>query len=372
MDTKILFVDDEANILDTFRRNLSRRFHLDTALGPEKALEAVAAGGPYAVVVSDLKMPGMDGIRLLGKIQELSPNTTRVMLTGHADLDAAMAAVNEGHVFRFLTKPCATETLIRTLEAALEQYRLVTAEKELLRGTLRGSVKVLTEILSLVNPVAFGRAERLKRLVMDTAKELAARGAWKFELAAMLSQIGCISVPEEILVKRYSGEDLPAEENQIYGMHVSVAVGLLANIPRLEDIIDIISHQADALTALPGAPLGARLLRLAGDFDDAMQKGLSKEEAVLSLRPARAAYGEEAFAAFERIVFRAEGYLPRKVATADLHPGMILAADLRSKAGVLILAKGYELTDFVITRLHQLARNQSLVEPIDVLVPMAT
>jgi hypothetical protein len=177
-------------------------------------------------------------------------------------------------------------------------------------------------------------------------------------------------VPEDILLKKYAGEDLPPEDNQIYGMHVSVAVGLLANIPRLEDISEIISHQADALAALPGAPLGARLLRLAGDFDDALQKGLSKEDAVISLRPAREAYGTVAFEAFERIVFRAEGYRPRKVVTADLQPGMILATDLRLLTDVLILAKGYELTDFVITRLHRLARNQSLVEPIDVLVPI--
>jgi len=372
VDAKILFVDDEANILDTFRRNLSRRFHVETALGPDKALEAIAKNGPYAVAVSDLSMPGMDGIKLLGKIRELSPNTIRVMLTGHADLDAAMAAVNEGHVFRFLTKPCDTETLIRALEAAQEQYRLVTAEKELLRGTLRGSVKVLTEILSLASPEAFGRAERLKRLVLGAAQEMGAPGAWKFELAAMLSQIGCISVPEEILAKKYSGAPLTPEEKQIYGMHVSVAVGLLENIPRLEDIIEIISRHADPLESLPGAPLGARLLRLAGDFDDALQRGLSKEDAVVSLRPAGAAYGAEALAAFEKAVFKAEGYLPRKVATADLRENMILAMDLRSKTGVLVLAKGYELTDFVIARLHRLVQNQTLVEPVDVLVPIET
>jgi response regulator RpfG family c-di-GMP phosphodiesterase len=371
VEAKILFIDDEANILDTFRRNLSRRFSVETALGPEKALEAIAKTGPYAVAISDLSMPGMDGIKLLGAIKELSPNTVRIMLTGHADLDAAMAAVNEGHVFRFLTKPCATETLIRTLEAAIEQYRLITAEKELLRGTLRGSVKVLTEILSLVNPEAFGRAERLKRLVVDTAKEMASPAAWKFELAAMLSQIGCISVPEEILAKKYSGGDLTPEEKQIYGMHVTVAVGLLENIPRLEDIIEIISRRCDDYDALQKAPLGARLLRLAEDYDDAMQKGLSKEDAVLSLRGASGYYGADALAAFERVVFRVEGFLPRRVGASELRENMILAMDLRSTKGVLVLAKGHELNDFVLTRLHQLAKNQTLAEPIDVLVPIA-
>jgi len=161
MSDKILFVDDEQHILDTFRATLRKHYDVHTALGPEEALRMVAEEGPFSVVVSDFKMPRMTGVKLLGRVGEISPNTVRVMLTGYADVESAVAAINEGHVFRFLTKPCSTEILIRTLDAALEQYRLVTSEKELLRGTLRGSIRILTEILSLVNPEAFGRAERI-------------------------------------------------------------------------------------------------------------------------------------------------------------------------------------------------------------------
>ena len=121
--------------------------------------------GPFAVIVADRSMPGMDGIQLLAKVKACSPNTVRMMLTGNADMQTAIDAVNEGHIFRFLTKPCPPESLTASLQAAIEQYRLITAERELLEKTLRGSVKVLCEVLSVVKPTAFGRASRITRYV---------------------------------------------------------------------------------------------------------------------------------------------------------------------------------------------------------------
>ena len=129
MAEKILLVDDDSNILDGYRRSLGREFLLETALGGAQALELATEQGPYAVVVSDMRMPGMDGIQLLRKIKALSPDTTRVMLTGNTEMDTAINAINEGSIFRFLTKPCGREAMATTLTAALEQYRLVTAEK---------------------------------------------------------------------------------------------------------------------------------------------------------------------------------------------------------------------------------------------------
>ena len=96
MDEKILLVDDETSILDGYRRSLSRQFPMETALGGEQALKLAAENGPYAVVVSDMRMPGMDGVQLLSKIKALSPDTIRVMLTGNADMDTAVNAINEG------------------------------------------------------------------------------------------------------------------------------------------------------------------------------------------------------------------------------------------------------------------------------------
>jgi DNA-binding NtrC family response regulator len=178
MAEKILLVDDDNSVLDGYRRSLSREFVTETALGGQQALQLTADSGPYAVVVSDMRMSGMDGIQLLSKIKALSPDTIRVMLTGNADMETAINAINEGSIFRFLNKPCSKEVKAKTLV----QYRLVNAEKQLLEQTLSGSMQVLTEVLSLVNPAAFSRAERARRYIhhivtwMNLGNSLAIRG----------------------------------------------------------------------------------------------------------------------------------------------------------------------------------------------------
>src|SRR5215475_6428441 len=102
MAEKILLVDDDKNVLDGYRRILGREFVLETAIGGPAALRMVEEHGPFAVVVSDMRMPGMDGVQLLQKVKVLAPNTVRVMLTGNSDMDTAINAINEGNIFRFL------------------------------------------------------------------------------------------------------------------------------------------------------------------------------------------------------------------------------------------------------------------------------
>src|ERR1700730_10145589 len=110
---RILCVDDEPNVLQAFERQFRKQFELHTAIGPERGLQAVAENGPFSVIVSDLRMPGMNGIEFLTRAKLMAPDTVRVMLTGQADLNATIAAVNQGNIFQFLIKPCPSDTLVR-------------------------------------------------------------------------------------------------------------------------------------------------------------------------------------------------------------------------------------------------------------------
>jgi FixJ family two-component response regulator len=130
---KILFVDDEAAVLDGYRRILKEHFEVSTALSGDEGLAALQATGPYAVVISDMRMPGMNGSEFLAQVRSKSPESVRMLLTGHADLDAAIDAVNRGKIFRFLTKPCEKPNLIEAIRGGLEEHRLIAAEKEVLR-----------------------------------------------------------------------------------------------------------------------------------------------------------------------------------------------------------------------------------------------
>ncbi len=288
MNRKILVVDDEQNLLDSLKRQLRKRFHVETALGPEEGLKTIAARGPFAVIVSDLRMPVMDGIEFLSRASKIDSDSVCIMLTGNADLQNAIQAVNEGNIYRFLTKPCMTETLASVLEQGVEQYRLVTAEKVLLEKTLKGSIKVLTELLSLLNPEAFGRSSRIKRYAGEIARHLEVSNIWQIETAAMLSQIGCITLTEEATGKLYQGQELSGEEAQLFAMHPSIASDLLSHIPRMKQIAEIIAHQdkhfdgsGNPKDTLQGEaiPLGARILKVVLDFDMLESKGHLKGKA---------------------------------------------------------------------------------------------
>ncbi|MFN2354083.1 MAG: response regulator, partial [Desulfopila sp.] len=207
MTEKILFVDDEPHVLDSMRRQLRKRFQVITAPSGTEALEKIKHEGPIAVVVSDMRMPEMDGIELLSLIKELSPDTVRLMLTGNADQETAMEAVNKGQIFRFLTKPCPVSMLAPSLALALRQHRLITAEKELLDKTLKGSIKVLSDLLSFSKPAAFSAGVRIRSLVLEIAQKIDYKNSWQLEIAALMSQIGCITLPGEIMDTMDDGTD---------------------------------------------------------------------------------------------------------------------------------------------------------------------
>ena len=117
MTDKILCVDDDPNILQAYQRALHKQFPIEAALGGEEALAAVAHRGPYAVVVADMRMPGLTGVEVLARIRQMAPDTVRMMLTGNADQQTALEAVNEGHIFRFMTKPCPPDAFAKALTA---------------------------------------------------------------------------------------------------------------------------------------------------------------------------------------------------------------------------------------------------------------
>jgi len=142
---KILFVDDEPNVLAGFQRQLHNLFSIETALGPEAGLTALKEWRNYSVVVADMRMPGMNGVEFLSRIKVSAPDVVRIMLTGNADQATSIEAINQGNIFRFLNKPCSTEKLTEALESAIRQHQLITAERDLLENTLCASIKVLTD-----------------------------------------------------------------------------------------------------------------------------------------------------------------------------------------------------------------------------------
>ena len=195
MSARVLFVDDEPNVLDGIRRQLRNRLKVETANGAAAGLAMIESNGPFAVVVSDMRMPDMNGARFLARVNEIAPDTVRMVLSGQADIDSTVAAVNEGHIFRFLLKPCDTDQLVQSINSGIDQYNLINAEKHLLENTLNTTVKMLVEVLGLINPAAQQRASQIGKYAEAASTALKLPGAWKYRLASVLSQVGCITLP---------------------------------------------------------------------------------------------------------------------------------------------------------------------------------
>jgi len=244
---KILLVDDDLNIIGGYKRNLRNYFHIHTATSPKTALQVLKENEDIAVIVSDFSMPEMNGIRFLTKVKEQLPDSVRMLLTGNADLSMAIKAVNEGNIFRFLTKPCDQETLKSSINQGIDQYKLITAEKELLGSTLRGSLKILIDVLTMVNPTNFSKSILIRNLAKKLLTRLHIRENWEIDIACLLSQIGCVGIPTEIIEKRHSGKRLTTEEEQLFMSQAQIGNNLLKNIPRLENIAFAIAMQYKSL-----------------------------------------------------------------------------------------------------------------------------
>lgn len=353
MTKKILFVDDEPNVLQSIQRSLRKQFDLDTASGGEEALQKMASNGGYAIIVSDMRMPGMNGVELLSAAKKKWPDTVRMMLTGNADQQTAVDAVNHGDVFRFLNKPCQTDDLVSAVNTALRQHELITAEKELLEKTLRGSIKALADVLSLTNPEVFGRTTRYKTHVSNLASEMNLDDSWQLESAAMLSQVGCVSLPEDLVRRKCRNEALSDEEMKEFSAHAVIGADLLMTIPRMESIAESIRYQEKHFDgsgyprdAVSGAdiPLGARLLKVVADFDAYEAASGDAGQALARVQQHAGRYDSAIVDALVKTIERSSGDAAITIEIRKLTDAMVLAEDVVTENNILLIAKGQETT----------------------------
>lgn len=358
----LLCVDDEQKVLDGLTLNLRRRYDVQVATSGKAGLAILEADPNIAVVVSDMRMPGMDGAQFLSLARQTRPQAVRMLLTGQAEMDSAINAVNHGQIFRFLSKPCPAPDLLAAVDAAAEQYRLVTAEKVLLEQTLQGCIKTLTDMLAITSPIAFGRANRIKQCVSDLAAHLNMPVRWPVELAAMFSQLGCITLPVETVERLYHGAPLSEGEATMVAKIPAITESLLGNIPRLEPVRAILS----AVAKPPGPEeMGAQVLRLATEFDQLESRKLAPTVAIDTIRQRSVHYAPAVIDALAAVRGPVRGDGVVEVPLLLLKQGMVIAEDVMMANGALLVARGFEMTPGLLARLKNYQSGQ-VVEPVRV------
>lgn len=358
---QVLCVDDESRVVEGLALVLRREYDVRIATSGSQALQSLAEMRDVAVIISDMRMPNMDGAAFLHQAMIRRPDAARILLTGEAGVEGAIRAVNEGQIFRFLRKPCPPDQLKSAIDAGVIQHRLVLAERSMLRDTLLGCINALMEVLALANPVAFGRAGEIRRRAMELAARLGTADFWQLEAAASLSQLGHAALPAELLEKVYRGDLLSVAEQTRVDQVPDLSNKLLEHIPRLEPVIQILkalrwSDSQVAALSDGTVGLGARILSLILEYDGLMARGLSHDAICDQLCARTARFGPKLISQLDLcLVASTARQQHREIELRHVTPGMILQQEVRTPAGVLIVPKGFQVTQTFLEKISYMA-----------------
>ncbi|RFC43498.1 MAG: Fis-type DNA-binding domain containing protein [Verrucomicrobia bacterium] len=367
----ILIVDDDQDLLRALRKGLSQKFHVVVASNSDEALQLLRRDSSLAAIITDMRMPGMDGVELLKRARAISPTTSRLMLTAAGDAQTAIQAVNEGNVVRFLTKPCSFLDLEHALDGALHLRRdsLGLSDEQL--HLLRGAVDILVKVIQMVAPGAHSLAERLRQRVREMALEMGVPHIWELEVSAMLAPLGRLSSP-------LTDED-PIE--CLLGHFPQAAAALLKKLPRLEEVarsIGYLSKNFDG-SGLPNdpvsgrsIPLGARILRVARDLEVFQNEGFSVDQSLEKMQSLQGVYDPDVLGAAVACFAHSDPASydhSLSMNVMELEEGHILAGDISTSAGVLLLTSGCRVTANLQRSLRQLGRTGQIPANIPVRIP---
>ena len=401
----VLCVDDEANIVSALRRLFrGSGYRVFTALSGAEALELMGRE-QVDLVISDMRMPLMDGAQLLEQVRTRWPATTRILLTGYADVASSVAAINRGEVYRYITKPWNDGEILMNARQAFERQALErdkqrleqltqhqNAELKDLNATLEqrvatrtaeltqvgertkrnylNSIKVLSDLAGLRNPTLVGHARRVADLSRRIGRKLGMSEAQAMEvfIAGLLHDVGHIGLPDAVLTKTLP--KMSASELALYQKHAVMGEQALMPLDDMQAVVGLIRshHERHDGKGTPDRlagndiPLGARILALADAYDDlqnghVIASGLSAAEAATFVQCGRGnQFQPEVVDAFVQVL---ADMVPRPEAkpipthTDALMPGMVLASELRSPEGVMLLAADQPLTADLIRRIRQ-------------------
>jgi CheY-like chemotaxis protein len=358
MNNKILCVDDEESILRGFQLNLRKDFELHLASDGVEGLEVFEEEGDFALVLSDMRMPRMNGAEMLAEIKKRDHEVSTILLTGHTDFESAMAAVNDGNVFRMLSKPCPPERLIKVLKDGLAQHDLIKSKRILLDMTLRGAVDALAESLSTAKPLFFGRVQRVRLLANKLADTLEMQDSWKVDIASVFSQIAYIGLPENITEDVYYKRKVPSPVKKLLAEFPQDTQKILDKIPGLEEIGEIL-NRVDVQPRFEendnrNIRLYASILRVCLDFDYYEEQGHDKQLILSSLKSRPNDYDPKIIRLLELSVASSERSTKlEELPAKQLETGMRLVEELRLKDGFLLASAG----SYIDEQLYKVVRN---------------
>ena len=293
---RILIVDDEPDNLALLYRTLRGKYEIAKSTSPLEALE-ILKQDKFQCILSDHKMPEMDGVEFLKRTYEISPDTMRLLVTAYTDAGILIDAINYAKIYRYIKKPYNPDELMLTVENALEYWQLKADNGALvndLKELFSGTITAIVEALDAKDAYTLGRSRRVTFYAVKMAKalHLSETTTGKIELAGLLHDIGMIGVSDDILAKV---EKLSTEEYSEIKKHVYHSVKILDDIKQLKDVVELIKYHHEFYdgNGYPYGkkgdeiPIGSRIIAIADAFDSMVTPKVYRNQVVPSVALAK-------------------------------------------------------------------------------------
>lgn len=372
-------VDDDGTILTVFTEQLKHLYDIKAAANPKEGLIALRDEGPFAVVVADMQMPGIGGVEFLIRCLKHCPDSIRILITALEDVRAVAHAINRARISRLLLKPISSAHLDAELLMAVREHERLKAESEIVFAAISSGVKLLTSVLSMTRPAAHLLANQARVVVKRVALQMGIADTWAVELAALLSQTGCLSIPEEVTAKLERGGKMTPQDREIFATHPEIGYRLVKYMPRMEEIAEIIRYQGKRFDGSgsphndvkgENIPLGARILHAVFDYNILLANGFKREDTLGHLRDRQGRYDPKVINALEKATDPTSRSVARELSVDELTCDMKLDQDITTTSGVHIASIGEPVTPELVSRLRDLVKAHEFSGTITVDIPI--
>lgn len=352
----VLFVDDDINILKAMKRNFHEQFSIATASTIDEALNLLN-DHQFPIVISDMKMPEMNGADLLIYVKQKSPDTIRVLLTGESGLPEAIKAINESDIYKFLTKPCPPEALRKTIESAITLYHAKYIERNILDKTVKSFVYILLEIINQISPEIFKKSLYIAKIIKSSKTKFNVKDRWSTEIASLLMFVGTIHL------KIYNFSSIYGTQTLVDIINKSAQLtGKVQKFENVQKILTLLARHYQTGIPIKALDSDDKILKFVIDYcvlikDSQFQKKISRMYSDEILHSIPTLFGIEKKPQTE-VSLRAD----------ELKSGMIAAEKIVTGSGSVIMEKGEELTETHVSTLQIFTSKSILQEPFKMLV----
>jgi putative two-component system response regulator len=371
--SNIIVVDDQPANLKLMEDMLRQEGYAVRSFPCGRLALAAAAQQPPDLILLDINMPEMDGFEVCKRLKadkQLAAISV-IFLSALNEAEDKLRGFRAGSV-DFITKPFQFEEVHARVQTHLQLQRARQVERDLLENTLKGAVKALVELVHMTGPALSARSESIGSMVVHLASKIGVDEPWQYELAAMLCLIGCVALPAESFNRAYSGEAVAAEDEQMFHAHPEIGNRLLSNIPRLENVAEMIRRQrltSGEPISTDEAELGARMLRVAVELDRRVLRGIGFKTALGQLRASPEGFPEDILNALEEYSPPRATFELKRLKVHELQASMIVEDDVLTQDGnFIVVQKGISLNFTIIERLRNFAKTRGIRQPIPVRV----